>query len=102
MKRTSLRASSEEITKPAVPIQNKLVHMVNLIGMVQDSDKGIRNFSVRFQGMLKVCTVHLHGGGAGQLCRPGAVQEAVRGDRLIPQGDFRALDNQRSDQFHKR
>ena len=46
----------EEIRKLAVPHQNQLVNVVNLMGMVQDTDEGIRNFSARVQGQAKVCT----------------------------------------------
>ena len=46
----------EEIRKLAVPHQNQLVNVVNLMGMVQDTDEGIRNFSARVQGQANVCT----------------------------------------------
>ena len=46
----------EEIRKLAVPHQNQLVNVVSLMGMVQDTDEGIRNFSARVQGQAKVCT----------------------------------------------
>ena len=48
-----------EIKKLAVSQQNRLINVVKLLGMTQDSEEGIRNYVARLKGQANVCSFNV-------------------------------------------